>query len=213
MDEIERDKRPVPDPTVLTTAALTREISSLEKVLSTRLDGMDRAIVVFNESITRVPTDTDKQIAHLKELVIQMFKLAEERFLGIQTQFRERDVRVDQTAQYTKDAVDAALSAQKEQYSQQNVSFAQSIAKSEAATAKQIDAQGQLLGSSSGALNDKIEAVKERLTRIEGEGRGERAAVVTQQTSNMNTLSVVGLIIGALIGIGGLAAAVAQAFR
>lgn len=208
-----RDVRPIPDPTLLTTAALTREIASLKEILFTRLEGMDRAIVLFNDSITRVPTDTDRQIARLKELIEEMFKVTDERFSSIQKQFSERDVRTEQNARDSKVAVDAALAAQEKAVGKQTDSFAQSIAKSEANTTKQIDAQGQLLGSTSGALNDKIEAVKERLTRIEGEGKGERAAGVTQQTSNMNTVSVIGLVLGSLIGIAGLAFAVAQAFR
>jgi hypothetical protein len=59
---------PVPDPTLLTTAALTREIAALKELMATRLDAMDKAQALFEVNLTRVPTDTDKQIQHLKEL-------------------------------------------------------------------------------------------------------------------------------------------------
>lgn len=62
------NSRPVPDPTLLTTQQLLREMGNLKEVIFTRLDGMDRAILLFQENLTRVPTDTDKQIARLQEL-------------------------------------------------------------------------------------------------------------------------------------------------
>jgi len=74
-----QDSRPVPDPTLLTTQQLTREIAALKEVIFTRLEGMDKAIFLFNENITRVPTDTDKQIQHLKELHDSKFEDAEEK--------------------------------------------------------------------------------------------------------------------------------------
>src|SRR6478672_11107389 len=82
---------PVPDPTTLTTAALLREIASLKEIVFTRLDAMDRAMMVFSDAITRAPTDVDKQIAHLKEL-------HQEKFESIVKQFSERDARMDREA-------------------------------------------------------------------------------------------------------------------
>ncbi len=87
---------------------------------------------MFNANITRVPTDTDKQIQHLKELVVALIeerdKLVAEKFNGISTQFKERDVRVEQTARDTKVAVDAALQAAEKAVIKQNEQFGFSIA-------------------------------------------------------------------------------------
>jgi len=198
------DVRPVPDPTVLTTAALMQAISSLKEVIYTRLEGMDRAIVLFDGTVMRMTVETDKKLTHLRELV---FERIEGDRNGINQRFVERDVRVEQTARDTKVAVDAALAAQKEMGNKQTDSFAQSIAKSEAATSKQIDQLGQLLSTTNTATDGKIADIKERLTRIEGEGKGVRQAEVQQQTSNMSVVSIVGLVLGTLIGIGGLIAA------
>lgn len=203
---------PIPDPTTLTTEQLLREIASMEAVLGTRMaghkelfeirfDGMDKAIALLQVITDRQPADVDRKVTALQTL-------HEEKFSSIQTQFRERDVRGEQSARDSKVAVDAALQAAKEAVGEQNKSSALAIAKSETATMKQIDQMGLLINSTSGGLNDKIDDIKERLTRIEGEDRGQKTAKTTQETSNTSLVSIVGLVIGSLIGIGGVIVAV-----
>lgn len=174
---------PVPDPTEKTTESLLREISSLREVLeskiegqrdvlATRIDGMAKAVELLQVITDRQPLDVDKKIAHLQ-------KLHEEKFHSIDVQFRERDVRVEQTAKDTKTAVDAALAAQEKSAGKQADSFALSIGKSENATTKQID-----------ALDEKINDMKERVTRIEGAGKG-RGDVVGWIVAGITTLAAV----------------------
>lgn len=103
------DFRPIPDPTLLTTEALTREIN------------------------------------HLREL-------HEERFRSVQKQFDERDVREERSAKDSKDAIGAALAAQKE-----------AVGKSEESTGKQF-------ADMRATIND----VKERQTRSEGTTTGKQ---------------------------------------
>jgi hypothetical protein len=158
---------PIPDPTALTTEALKREISALKELVETRLDAMDKAMELFSGNITRVPTDTDKQIGHLKELVF-------EKFASVETQFNERDVRSERESKDNKVAVDAALSAQKEAAGAQNQSNAVAIGKSESAFTKQIDQINTLITSSIKALDDKIDDLKERMARSDGGGKGMR---------------------------------------
>jgi hypothetical protein len=180
------DSRPVPDPTLLTTEGIRREVGMLRELLETRLDGMDRAMALFQENITRVPTDVDKQVGHLKAL-------HEEKFLSIEVQFRERDVRTEQTSRDSKVAVDAALQAAKEAVGEQNRSSALAIAKSETATVKQIDQQGLLIATATSGLNDKIDDLKARLTLMEGRGSGMLAS-----------WAVAVAVFGMLLGVGGL---------
>src|SRR5678815_1410526 len=144
---------PIPDPTLLTTEALKREISALKELVTTRLDAMDKAMSIFSENLQRTPTDTDKQIGHLKELIFGRFDTVEEQFSSVQTQFTERDVRVADNARDAKTAVDAALAAQKE-----------AIWKSENGTTKQIDQLGVLIQQSTKASDDKFGDIKDRLT-------------------------------------------------
>jgi hypothetical protein len=257
---------PVPDPTVLTTAALTREIAALKELVVVRLDGMDKAQSLFEVNLTRVPTDTDKQIQHLKELhdsrfeqiakqsetrFVQLLSEAElarhsvevridgmdkaiallqrnsdqivqqsvedtlqkinalkgvheEKFASIQKQFQERDVRTEQSSKDSKVAVDAALQAAKEAVGEQNKSSALAIAKSEAATTKQIDQMGQFIQSGNKATDDKIDDIKERLTRIEGKSEGSVVADATHTTSSTQVVLIVSVLIasaGLLFGI------------
>lgn len=180
-------KSPQSDPTFLTTQQLLREMESLKDLVFTRLDAMDKAMELFNANITRVPTDTDKQISHLKEL-------HDEKFEGIEKQFKERDVRTEQSATATKIAVDAALQAQKEAAGAQNESNSAGIAKSETATTKQIDGITALLNGGLKALDEKINDLKGRLDR--GEGQKQQ---VTENKGNQNWF--VGLFV-----IGGLSA-------
>jgi hypothetical protein len=180
------DSRPVPDPTLLTTQQLLREMSNLKEVIFTRLDGMDRAMIVFNENITRVPTDVDKQVGHLKEL-------HQEKFDGVQKQFEERDTRIEQTARDSKTAIDAALLAAKELVGLQTQASDRAIGKSETATSKQLDQLAVQIQGETRALDGKITDIKDRLTLIEGRGSGMQASWL-----------VAVAVIGMLLTVGGL---------
>ena len=118
---------PVPDPTILTTQQLHRELLSLREILELRLNGYDKAITLLQATVDKSPS------------IAEMNVKFEEKFNSVQTQFRERDTRTEQTSKDSKVAVDAALQAAKEAVGEQNKSSALAIAKSEAATTKQID--------------------------------------------------------------------------
>jgi len=247
---------PVPDPTLLTTAALTREISALRDQLLTRLDAMDKAQELFDANLNRVPSDVDRRVAHLRELhetkfqsmnsdvhaleevigvrfngmdravellqnienrfpakvdekIASLAALHEEKFNSIEKQFKERDVRTEQSSKDSKVAVDAALQAAKEAVGEQNKSSALAIAKSETSTVKQIDQLGVLIQTSNKALDDKISDIKERLTRVEGKGEGQVAAKTNQQAAG----SYASTIIMAVIAVIALAVSVMIAMR
>lgn len=188
---------PVPDPTTLTQEALRRDIGALERLLEVRLDGMDKAVSLRERMVDQQPAINDKKIEHLREL-------HNEKFNAIQLQFVERDVRTEQTSRDSKVAVDAALQAAKEAVSEQNKSSALAIGKSDAATTKQIDTMGTLIQSTIAGINSQIGDLKERLTRIEGEGKGHTIEASTNRSVNSNMTAVIGLVVGSLIGLGGL---------
>jgi hypothetical protein len=193
------DTRPVPDPTVLTTQQLYREITSLKEVISTRLDGMDRAIVVLQATANRSPTpgEIDLDLESFKSLVdekfrtvhekfegiltqaAERFKTVDERFGGVALQFKERDTRSERESRDNKVAVDAAFAAQKEAASEQNKSNTLAIDKSEKATAETLNKQADLFKSTTDALAGRIEDAKQlvskidtRVTTIESRGVG-----------------------------------------
>jgi hypothetical protein len=180
------DVFPRPDPTVLTTQQLLRELASMREIIEARLDGMDKAIVLIQNAVERTPT------------IAEIYAEFREKSNSVQTQFRERDARVEQTSKDSKVAVDAALQAAKEAVGEQNKSSSLAIAKSEAATMKQIDQLGILIQNMEKGLNDKVGDMKDRLTLIEGRstGKGESWGVILGSIGAMaGVLSILGMII------------------
>jgi hypothetical protein len=172
------------DPSQLTTEQLRRELTMLREMVEIRLDAMDKAAELFHDNLVRVPTDTDKQISHLKEL-------HDEKFVGVEKQFLERDVRSRAAEVAAQVAVNAALQAQKEAAAAQNDANAAAITKSEAATVKQIDGIQALIVSNTKASDDKVTVLNDRLTRSEGASKGVSASL----TLMIAVVSVVAVVI------------------
>lgn len=180
METMPRGSTPVPDPTVLTTQQLQREIATsrevvetlvrgIREVFETRLDGMDVAVVLLQQAKDRLPSLIDDAVRQLQEV-------HEEKFSSIKTQFAERDTRTEQTSRDSKVAVDAALQAAKEAVGEQNKSNALAIAKSEATFTKQIDQIGVLISTMQKGIDDKIDDIKSRLQAIESQKQGSHEA-------------------------------------
>jgi hypothetical protein len=130
---------------------------------------MDKAINLIQAQSDRAPTHIETAIA---AAVGRLQELHGEKFDSIAIQFKERDIRTEQTSRDNKVAIDAALQAQKEAVGKQNESNSQAIAKSEAAFIKQIDQIGVLVATMGNATDDKISDIKERITLIEGVKKG-----------------------------------------
>src|SRR5687768_7599697 len=123
--ESQQTPESVPDPTVLTTDALARAnkaerdyVDGQIAVLKTRLDGIDEATKVLNETVNRTPTEIQKAVAHLREL-------ADSRFHGLHAMVDQRTAAVDKHFEHldsvraedkreSRALVDLALAAQKE---------------------------------------------------------------------------------------------------
>jgi hypothetical protein len=170
----------VPDPSVLTTAAIDRnrtdlradlraefgdKITALRDVLQTRFAASDRATVLLSEGVNRVPTQLDRETARLAELFAEklaaLAHLTDDRFANITERFRGRDERREQDGAKAAFAVQTALAAQKE-----------ALNSASTATVKQIDGIIALLASNTKATDDKIAAITSRLDRGEGVMRG-----------------------------------------
>ncbi len=130
-----RGSRPVPDPTVLTTEQLLREIARIDQRMTDLLSGAD-------------------------EIVAEKLHSVELQFALVERQ------RVEQKVD-TKSAVDAALIAQKEAVREQTTASERAIAKSEAATAKQIEQMATTFTTAIGGLADLVADLKDRVGRIE----------------------------------------------
>lgn len=172
-----------PDPSVLTTEAVTRAaraerdyVDGQIAVLSERLDGIDKATVVLNEIVTRVPTETQREVGRLEQLTRELFRSVDQRFT-------ERDARAQREAELSATAVAAALEAQKSAAEQQTKFSQLAIDKSERSTAETIQKLAQLFSTEGRGLAEKIDDVKNliggldrRLTSVEQQKVGGREA-------------------------------------
>jgi hypothetical protein len=191
---------PIPDPTILTTEALIREIANLREILTARMDAMDMATELRIDQLLKVPHETQLLIDHLRDLCF-------ERFDGITKQFAERDVRTDQASRASKEALDAALLAAKELVGATNLANAAAAAKSEDNFTKQIDQITTLITTSNQAVDARITELKERIDRGAGGSEGAQFQRVETRQQNAGMVALVGLgfsvvvIVVAVIGL------------
>jgi len=187
-------ERYITDPSTLTTAQLFREIGSLKELLLQRIEAVEEGIEIAHQDLVRVPTDVQKQVGGLKELLEKtielLAKLNEEKFGNLEKRLDlVEQARIEQKKD-TATAVDAALKAAKEAVTEQNASNVLAISKTENNTTKQIE-----------QVNEKIDDVKERLTRIEGVAAG---ITTTKQTNTTQSNWMIYLVIMAGLAIIGI---------
>ena len=192
---------PQPDPTALTATAvdtakadLRREVEALRELIEARIGTVEASVGRNREWIEALPSEMREQISSIhteldrrlvalsgeddrirREITTQIThleRLHEERFTAIAQQFTERDVRSDQDKKSSKEALDAALLAQKESVSQQNDANTTAATKSETSFTKQIDQIGTLIATLEKSLTDRITELKERIDRGEGGRQG-----------------------------------------
>lgn len=222
---------PVPDPTLLTTQQLIREIKALQDIIDAKLIGTEKSISalerLINEKIECVANKSD------------------ERHRGIQLQFTERDIRFGheisgamEVARAARQALEnktlhvqelhdekfasvakqfeqrdvallSTLNATKETFREQQLAAGVAIAKSEASTVKAIDQIQVLLQTATNALEGKISDIKDRLTAIESAKAGQVAQRVETQGSQVQWVGIMGLVLGGVVGLGGILLALA----
>lgn len=167
---------PIPDPTVLTTQQLQREISgarelvevrviALRELLEARFVGADTTLQVMNDRLNHLVDRGNEAIGHLHSL-------HDEKFKSIQTQFLERDRRLEQLSMADKTAVAAALQAQKEAAGAQNEANAASFSKSEANFTKAIEQTQLILNTVTKSMESNIDDLKTRMDKREGKSSG-----------------------------------------
>lgn len=184
--------KPVPDPTVLTTEALTRESTALRRELDWQNAYFKQEIDLLRETYT-VKIDG-------------VISTADERFRRIQDQFDTVERQRIEQKNDTKAAVDAAFSAAESAVHEQTVASERAIAKSEAATAKQADQLAITFTTAVASVNQVISDVKDRLARIENQRIGGRESVTDQRESRQAVYAAAGFVLAVLLIIGAIAA-------
>jgi cation transport regulator ChaB len=186
-----------PDPTVLTTQQMTRAVQAERDyvdgqldVLRERLTGIDRATVVLNETVNRTPTEIQKEIAHLRELMT-------ERFNSVDKQFQERDTRQERESRDNKVAVDAAIVAQKEAAAQRDLANQKAIDKSELATAETMKAFGELFRTTTDNIKEQFSALELKVTQLIAGAAGgkEKAAGINANFTLLIALAVLAVLV------------------
>jgi cation transport regulator ChaB len=178
----------VTDPSQLTTRQILREVSLLEDKLVTRMLAEEKSIDKLFSQIEKVPDIIDHSL-------VQINAVHAEKFNSIQTQFRERDTRAEQTSKDSKTAVDAALQAAKEAVGEQNKSSALAISKSEIAVTKQIDQIYTLIAAANKTTDEKINDLKSRLDQNVGQEVGVKAVKDDGKSWIAIGISLVGLLV------------------
>jgi hypothetical protein len=182
---VQQDIRPVPDPTILTTEASSRLEQMLRNLIKTE-----------NEHLHEL---MNLDVSHQEVLFGQ--KLAE-----IKTQLKMLDARTAEQKKDTKDALDAALAAQKEAVAAQTASSEKSITKSETATIERIKAVETLLATSTKASDDKIDDLKVRIVAIEAVKIGNFEQGTTVRGNMANIISVIAVVITTIIAAASIVA-------
>jgi len=167
---IDLERRTNPDPTALTTEALSREVKALKDLLTLRF-----------EELERVCLDGDATLKNTTELLRD---LTDEKFDAVA---REMHLVENQRIEQKQDAMAslaAALAAAKEAVKEQTTASGLSIAKSENATNEQLKQLTATFNTAIEGVNRSINDIKERVGKIEssisshvagqaGEGQGE----------------------------------------
>lgn len=187
----QRDLIPRPDPTLLTTQQLRRELDNATAEIRREIEGTRLLLATQIENEVRRNDErhatlivaVDQRFAGVQSLLVlarereqdrisHLRQLHEERFAGIALQFAERDVRTEQAATASASALAAALQAAKEAVFEQAQAAAKAAEKTELSFTKQIDQIQLQIKTIGDGFSDRIAELKERIDRGEGSDSG-----------------------------------------
>lgn len=180
-----------------------REISNVKELFNGRIWALEKEFRAAEDDRKRVPTNVDRAMKCLEEVMEQRFKLDGEKFLALDRIFAERDERHHHSVRDAKDSVEKAFSSLRELFTQEREAGDRAINKQELAFTRQIEAQGALLNQSKAELDKRLDELKNSITTI--------VAVQTGRTDSLkDNRDQVGMWLGVggfVIGIFGVVAA------
>jgi chromosome segregation ATPase len=182
--------RPIPDPTVLTTQALYREVAALKELIEQRIAALKDSTEAADEAIRH----------QIHEAIEARNVLDREVQLRTDLQFRlVEQQRIEQKGD-TKNAVDAALTAQKE-----------AIGKTETSTNKALEELGTRLDTAIENLRRAIDDTKERIQEVDRrvvDVVSQKVGATTDRTGLYAAIGIIAtLIVAAIIVISFVAGA------
>jgi len=202
--------RPIPDPTLLTTAALTREITALRDSMSlnlkgevaaitARLDAGDKATALLEKERDRQPAEIESRIRQHEAVEAERYNAILEKFVGVRAVQEERKIQAEKLADATDKALQAALAAAKEAVLTSTLTFKESIAKSEGTTSEMLSGLGAKISEQGDRLT-RVESTAQGVAIAIGSGRAER---VEKQGASSFTLAIIVAVSGILLGLVG----------
>ncbi len=172
---------PVPDPTVMTTEQLDRTVDALRDYVNTqikyvdeRFRGIDEASKVLADTVSRFPTEMQREIGHVRELMTKDEVHAKELIKAHDGHDREMALLREASSQKAIDKAEGATQ--------------KAIDKTETATVAALTRLEALFGATTGPINKNLDDLKSRMDRLEAAklGGNER---VTEGRQNFTSLA------------------------
>lgn len=197
---------PVPDPTLLTTEAVARatetflreiaalrelhdkDMGSLRAIIEARLDAMNERHVAGQDVAVRVRGEVEEKISHAREL-------AAARFAALDQSLAARDKQADDRAAAASLALTTALASARELVETRAASTAEAAGKYEKSITAQLGQIAEVASLNRQQLEDKINAVKERLDRGEGASTGEHARATETRLNASTVIAAVSVLL------------------
>jgi hypothetical protein len=206
---------PDEDPTALTQAAVERAASASRDyvdgqvgIIKERLRGIDRATVVLNDIVTKVPTDLQTATKEILRLMDERDRRIVGEIIGLDHRVQARfdaNEKLSQTESgLNQTALAAALAAQEKAAAVQVDTFSSLIRGLGERIDRTIDKNAELAQVASNALSARVTELNHQANRVEQRVGGIEAgklAVVEQKTDTRSgSASVYGLV-GAVVGV------------
>ena len=188
MSEADQNVRPQqvipnPDPSSATQSSITdvkdqlrREAESMLALINARLTGIETAATKFEANLQRVPTDTQKEVGNLKELIGANLQ-------ALRDQFDQSDKRYTLVSSDSKQAVADALAAQQKSTSDAFDAQQKLVDKQDIFTKNAIDALGVLLSQTASSQGQQLNDLKDRVGRTETAVQGSITASAAKNTT------------------------------
>jgi hypothetical protein len=226
---------PNPDPSVITSEAIDRRVKNAEQVIGARLGGMEKAVEVFQGDLTRVPTQLDRAIVSLRDLLEAKLLHIEGELAAygkdharLLEEVKDIHISVRELAAVT----DQRFMGISEQFKERDTrtdqragdtklavdaAFAaakEATSKIEAGFTKSIDGQQTLLNTTTKSTDEKIGDLKDRMTAMENRTAGLSVAhTESRATKSDDSTRLIGVLAIAVSLIVGIAVVVSNHFH
>jgi hypothetical protein len=185
------DWRPRPDPTILTTEQLHREINSLESRIAVEAAALK---ALLEASIAAVTATMETKVSAHHEL-------DHERFSRIDTRFDTVERHRVEEKQDTNNRLNYVINTLKERADEHFKQNSALIEKSEQSILDTISKQGDSFKTTTDANLGRIDDLKERVGKIESIKEGALEQKTESRAQISGTTAIIGTII-AIVGIG-----------